>query len=413
METQYALQVGLDWADRKHDLAILEDGARSLRQIASTPEAIDAWLGEARRRHPGGRFAVCLEQNRGTVFAILSKYDFVELYPINPATLANYRKAFVPSGAKDDPNDARMLLELLERHRESLRRVSADTTEMRALRAFCETRRKCVDARTRHCNALQSLLKTVFPQALELCGARLYGALALDLLERWGSLRAFQGAPRKTVAEFFRRHHAAQTRTVRAEEIRRGALPVTEDRAILEPAEPMLRQLLAQIRATNAAVQDCEERIEAAGKRIAELRVFASFPRAGKALAPRLAAAFGSDRSRWQSVRDFQAYAGVAPVTETSGKSRWVHWRWSCPKFLRQTLVEYAKESTKGSAWARAYYDQLRERGKTHNQALRALAWKWTRILWRCWQDDEEYDEARYLAALRKQGSWIAEKCQG
>ena len=37
--------------------------------------------------------------------------------------------------------------------------------------------------------------------------------------------------------------------------------------------------------------------------------------------------------------------------------------------------------------------------------AIRALAFKWIRILFRCWQDRVPYDEAKYLMALKKKGS--------
>jgi hypothetical protein len=77
----------------------------------------------------------------------------------------------------------------------------------------------------------------------------------------------------------------------------------------------------------------------------------------------------------------------------------------SCPKFLRQTFHEWAGRSIAYSAWARAYYRQQRARGKAHHAAVRALAFKWIRILFRCWKKCEAYDERVYLAALAKRNS--------
>jgi transposase len=133
--------------------------------------------------------------------------------------------------------------------------------------------------------------------------------------------------------------------------------------------------------------------------------IFDSFPGAGPVCAPRLAAAFGTDRSRWESAAALQSHAGIAPVTERSGKALWVHHRLACPKFVKQTLHEFADQSIRFSTWARAYYDQQRGRGNHHNAALRALAYKWIRILFRCWQDRTPYDEATYLEALRRHRS--------
>jgi hypothetical protein len=108
-------------------------------------------------------------------------------------------------------------------------------------------------------------------------------------------------------------------------------------------------------------------------------------------LAPRLLAAFGSQRDRYGSAEEVQKHSGIAPVMERSGKKKWVHFRWACPKFLRQSFHEWAGHSISQSAWARAYYQQQRGRGKDHHAAVRALAFKWIRILYRCWQDRVAY----------------------
>ena len=110
----------------------------------------------------------------------------------------------------------------------------------------------------------------------------------------------------------------------------------------------------------------------------------------------------GSDRERYDSVASMQKYLGIAPVTERSGKSKWVHWRYACPTFLRQSIIEWAGMSIRYSCWAAAYYHQQREKGKRHHIAVRALAFKWLRILYRCWKARRPYDESTYLLALRK-----------
>src|SRR5438552_8649707 len=136
--------------------------------------------------------------------------------------------------------------------------------------------------------------------------------------------------------------------------------------------------------------------------------IFQSLPGAEAALAPRLLAALGSQRDRYASAEEVQKYSGIAPVTERSGKKKWVHFRWACPKFLRQSFHEWAEHSIAQSLWARAYYQQLRDRGKEHHAAVRALAFKSIRIVFRCWQDRTAYDENPYLAALAKRGSPLA-----
>ena len=125
-------------------------------------------------------------------------------------------------------------------------------------------------------------------------------------------------------------------------------------------------------------------------------------------LAPRLLAAFGSQRERYASAEEVQTYSGIAPVMKRSGKKKWVHFRWACPKFLRQSFHEWAGHSIAHSQWARRYYQQQRERGKGHHAAVRGLAFKWIRIVFRCWKDRAAYDESRYLMTLAKRNSPLA-----
>jgi len=115
--------------------------------------------------------------------------------------------------------------------------------------------------------------------------------------------------------------------------------------------------------------------------------------------------AFGEQRERFTSAEDLQKYAGIAPVTERSGKKSWVHWRLQCPTFLRHTFVEWAAASIQHSFWARMYYQQQRDKGQAHQAAVRALAFTWIRMLFRCWQDRTPYDEAVSLNALNSRGS--------
>jgi hypothetical protein len=46
-----------------------------------------------------------------------------------------------------------------------------------------------------------------------------------------------------------------------------------------------------------------------------------------------------------------------------------------------------------------------RKKRKNHQAAIRALAFKWIRIIFCCWQDRQPYDEVKYLMALKRKGS--------
>ncbi len=319
--------------------------------------------------------------------------------------MARYREVFAPSGAKDDPTDAALLLDLLRTHRDQLRAWTPDTVAARTLGRLCEQRRKLVHHRVAVTNRLTSVLKQYFPQALDWVGT-LASRQGCDFLRTWPTLAAVQRARPATVRRFYHQHNCRRATVVaaRLEQIA-TAVPLTTDSAIIDLLSLVVQTYATQLRSLLEAVEAFDTQIAAVFAGHPDHDLFASFPGAGPVCAPRLAAAFGTDRTRWEAARDLQAHAGIAPVTERSGKACWVHHRLACPKFLKQTFHEYADQSIRFSTWARAYYDQQRGRGNDHHAALRSLAFKWMRILFRCWQDRTPYDEATYLAALRRHGS--------
>ena len=405
---EYAALIGLDWAAEKHDVCLWDaaTGKSRHRVIEHTPEALAEWLAELQASYPGRRLAVCLEQSRGALMYALMDHAFLDLYPINPVTLARYREAFAPSRAKDDPGDARLLAEILRLHRDKLAVWKPDDEQTRTLAFLNEERRKAVNLRTKLVLRLQAALKLYFPQALAWLGADLGTPMACDWLLKWPTLEAAQRSRPQTVRAFFYAHNcrsAAHVESVLA--ALPAAKPLTTDAAVLA-VQPLTVQMLAkQLRLLHGAIVAYERQIAARFRPHPDAFLFENLPGAGPALAPRLLTAFGTDRSRHPTAQDMQAYAGIAPVIERSGKSCWTHWRWNCPKFLRQTFHEFAKNSIPYSAWARAYYEQQKQRGKGHNAAIRSLAFKWIRIIHRCWQTRTPYDEGLYLQALARRGS--------
>jgi transposase len=405
---EYAAVIGVDWADQKHDVCLLVPGAAQPERtvLPHSAEAIAAWVGQLRQRFGARPVAVALEQSRGGLIAALMAHEFLVLYPINPGALAKYRHSFATSCAKDDPTDAQLLAELIVKHPEKFRPWRPDSAITRQLAALVEARRHAVNLRTRLSNALRSALKGYFPQALELVGEDLFTPLACEFLAKWPSLPALQRARSETVRRFYYAHNSRRADVIEERlQLIAAATPLTTDEAIVAPAVLTVQLLVGQLRSLTAGIARYEQQIAAVFAAHEDAPIFASFPGAGPTFAPRLLAAVGSDRSRFASVESLQQYSGIAPVTERSGNRCWVHWRWACPKFLRQSFHEYVNESIRHSLWARAYYQQQMQKGSSHAAATRALAFKWQRILWRCWQDRQPYNEVYYLTMLQKRGS--------
>jgi transposase len=135
-----------------------------------------------------------------------------------------------------------------------------------------------------------------------------------------------------------------------------------------------------------------------------------ALPGAGPVFAPRLLVAFGAQRARSASAAARQTYAGLAPVTDRSGKQAWVHWRLQGPQCLRPTFVEWAAESIRHACWAQVDSQQQRDKGTTPQAAVRALACTWSRILSRCWQERTPDDASISLQALKRRGSSLSQQ---
>jgi len=276
------------------------------------------------------------------------------------------------------------------------------------LALLVEYRRDLVNEQTRLSNRLTSLLKGYYPQALRWVG-ELTTPPAWDFLERWPTLVATQRATAAELRAFYTTHRCRQEELIaqRVTEIS-VAQPLTRDLAVITASVAMVKATVSQLRVVGEAVARFQRQIEELFAQHPDHDLFRSFPGAGVALAPRLLTAMGTDRGRFATARETQQFSGIAPVTKRSGKSCWVQWRWACPKFVRQSFHEYAAQSIRWSGWARAFYDQQRQRGKGHHAAVRSLAYKWIRIIYRCWQQRTPYCEETYCEALARRNSPLA-----
>jgi len=405
---QYTAFVGLDWADQKHDISVVSStGGPPVHQVIShTPEELSEWLGKLRQQYPEGQIAICLEQSKGALIFHLLGYDFLTIFPVNPKNFANFREAFTSSGAKSDFTDADLLREFVTVHKDRLRPWKPDDEHTRTISFLAEGRRKTVEERTRLTNRLRSTLKQYFPQAIELVGESLYSTMALNFLRKWPQLHDIQRAKSKTVQKFYFTHNSRSPKLIKERLLLiSSGMPLTTDKAVIKSCLITIKMLVGQIAQLNRAIDEFELELKSLYDNHPDKDIFDSFPGSGDALGPRLLAAWGSDRDRYDSADSMQKYSGTAPVTKASGKSKIVVRRLACPKFLLQTFHEFANCSRQSSIWAQAYYEMLRDHGKNHHTAVRSLAFKWIRIMYRCWQNRTKYDEIKYLKALKKSNS--------
>lgn len=407
----FTAYIGIDWADPKHDICLQDANGnqRTFDIIEHQVEKIDEWVQTLRQKFDSP-IAVAVELSKGPIIYALQKYDCFVIFPINPSTLAKYREAFQPSRAKNDPTDAEIALDMLLRYPERFKPLKPQSVEMRTLASLVEQRRNMVDDKTRLTNRLRSALKQYYPQTLEWFD-HIDTHLFCDFLTRWPTLLQVKHARKTTLTTFFHEHnmrfeHVLEKRLAAI----KAALPLTLDEAVIVPHRLQALIFVEQLRLMLDAIEQYDLEIERIAKQHDDYALFNSLPGAGPSLTPRLMVAFGERRERFKSAADVQKYSGIAPVTEHSGKKHWLHWRWQCPTFLRQTFVEWAAQTINKSFWAGAYYRQQRAKGCSYHAAVRALAFKWIRILYRCWQTRTPYDEMTYIKALQQKGSKLFEQ---
>jgi len=291
-------------------------------------------------------------------------------------------------------------------HPDKLKPWQPDDSQTRQLQQLVLHRRAVVDQRTGLTNRLKALLKQYFPQALDLCGEDLWRPLATAFLLKWPTLQSLKKARKESLKQFYYLQ-GSRSQTLIEQRLERidKAVPLTDELALLQSYTLRVQLLCKELQLLLKTLQQFDQQIAKVFQQHTDRPIFEAFPGAGPVLAPRLLASMGSERERFAQPENLQSFSGVAPVTKQSGGTCSIHRRYLCPKFLKQSFHEYAKESILHSRWAAAYYGQQRNKGCGHHTAVRALAYKWQRIIWKCWQTRTIYKEAIYEAALKKNKS--------
>lgn len=403
----YDLLVSLDRSDRSAALCLLDlpSGkilAESVLDLA--PEALDAWWRGLRAAYPQARIAVAFEQPAPNLLAFFSPRQPAAIYALNPSATWAYRQSLTVSRARNDRSDAHDQALFVRNHLRELKPWLPPSAAVSHLERLTLSRRKQVDARTALTNQLQAALKRYFPQALELLHEDIWRPMNLEFLRKWPSAGKLQTVPLSRLRAFYTKHNSrSEARWKERTSLIARLVPLAE----AGPADELeIETLVDQIEVINDSILKHDrviaEQFAQEGEDAARI---AALPGAGPILAPRLYVAFARHMPNCSSAEALAAAVGIAPVTDQSGKMRKVYRRLRCDNHTRQSFVEWAKESWKHSSWAEAFVRQRQDKGQGFYCILRALAYKWLRILWKCWHDRIPYDEAKYLDCLRRKGS--------
>jgi len=255
---------------------------------------------------------------------------------------------------------------------------------------------------------MKGLLKSYYPQALTLSGQDIYRPLACDFLETWPTFQDIQQASDEELGIFYRKRNCKKRQVIESRiQLIRDSCPLSDDDALLAVSKLKIIALVRQLRALNVTIDEFNAAIEDAMGQVPQSAILTTIPGIGNTMRARLTVAFSYGDTSFESALDMQCKTGIAPVTVASGQMSVVHQRYACNNFERQTFIEFANLSIMHSVWARAFYNMKIAEGKKHFVAIRALAYKWQRVLFACWKNHTPYSEQWYLNQLRKKQSPI------
>ncbi len=408
------LFVGDDWAEDHHDVELVDEHGKVLAK-RRFPEGLDG----VTRLHaliaehlpdpgpdpdPGLEVLVGIETERGPWVASLVAAGYT-VYAINPRSAARYRERHLLSGAKSDAADAHALAEIVRLDRAGHRPVASDSALAEGIKLAARAHQGLVWERTRHVLRLRSALREFYPVALQ-AFPDLDEPDALELLGKAPDPDTAAALTRRTLVVALTR---ARRRRVeeRAEELQ-AMLRAT---GLRQPA-PVQAAFAAIVSAEVAVITTLNEQITILGQVVGEhfgrhpaAELIISLPGLGVILGARLLGEFGDDPTRYVDAKARKCYAGTAPITKASGKKKAVLSRHVRNKHLADAAHQWAFSSMRGSPGAKAYYQQIRARGTSHQAALRQLANRWIGILHGCLKTGALYDEDTAWAHIHQRAA--------
>jgi transposase len=403
----------VDWARGHHDLCVV-DAAGAIVFELRIDDTSEGWAiarGKlADLKASDGSPALvgfCIETSSGPAVERLLEAN-LPVFPLNPKAAERYRDRKAPAGAKSDRLDAFCFADALRTDGHGWRPLRPQDALTHELRLLCRDEITLIAQRTALVNQLQAALNE-------------YYRTALDAFDDWTSAGSWEfivafptphqlaSAGKRKHEKFLHAHklYRPETCTRRLELFRAADHAASPNPAVTAAKSLLAVSLAKQLRTLQAQLDEYRARINELFGKHPDRDLFGSLPGAGEKIAPRLLAELGTDRQVFADPEALQCYAGAAPVTQQSGRSRRVLFRRACNKVLRSTIHFWADRSRVKSPWADAYYRQKRGQGMNHAAAVRCLAMRWLKILWKMWNEHAVYDADRHLKDQIKHGSWV------
>jgi transposase len=392
---------GIDWAEDHHDIALADRDGKLLARLRISDDAAGlarllellADCGDS----AGDPIPVAIETPRGLLTACL-RATGRKVYPVNPMAVARYRDRHSVAGRKSDHGDAVVLANILRTDMHAHRPLPADSELAQAIAVLARAQQDAVWDRTAAHNKLRSHLREYFPGFLAAFTDARGGITRPEARAILAAAPTPAAAAKLTAAQLRALlKKAGRSRGIDTEAQRlRDAFRAGQMRQLPLVEQAMGRQAVALLRQLDAACASADD-LEAAAiesfNQHPDAGIITSFPGLGALTGARVLAETGDDRSRFSDARGLKAYAGAAPITRASGKTKSVTHRRVKNNRLAAAGYIWAFSALSASPGARGHYDRRRDAGDRHAAAQRNLFGRLLGCLHHCLLTGQHYDE--------------------
>ncbi len=390
MQSQPNCYVGIDWGRTRHEVCVLDANLQILarRNFVHTSEhliELAPWLlqttgGDAQQLKVG------LEVPHGPLVLALQAHD-LEVFSINPLQSNRFRDRLSPAGAKDDRRDAFVIARAPATDGDAFRLAPALTEQQHLLRTLVHERDQLVKQKVKYCNQLKELLWSYFPAAL---------MAVKDVSQKW-FLQLLLKAPTPdqarrlqlgTLKKLLKQHRIRRIDAPTLQQLlRQPPLPGSK---LIAPARALqVNNLVQQFRLLLQLLETCDRKIKdiidakqnspiedddasATDAQYSDVEILQSVPGLGiNTMAVLFSEAEPALKQRNYSA--LRTLSGVAPVTKRSGRKLVVCQRRAVNQLLQNALYHWTANACLHDARCKQKYKALRQRGKSHGQALRTV----------------------------------------
>lgn len=308
-----------------------------------------------------------------------------------PGRIVHHASATYRGDGKTDAKDARIIADQA-RMRTDLQPVRIATDVALGLRLLTSHRLDVIHDRVRAINRLRATMLDYFP-ALERAFDYSKNKAALVLLCHYATPESLRRIGVARLAAWLKARGCRNSSGVA-----KTAVDAAHEQTTALPALSIGSALVTKLAAAIIAIDEDLAGIDAEiTERLAQHQSAAnllSMPGFGPVLAATFLAQIGGTLDAFENVDRLACVAGLAPVPRDSGRiSGNLHRPRRFNRRLLRTCYLAALSSLKNSPASRAFYDRKRAEGKSHKQALIALARRRMNVIWAMLRDNTHYVE--------------------